>query len=775
MQRGSLWSRLVPAWPPQRAPAIGWAWALPLLEERPRWFLWLAPLFATGIAIYFALPFEPQLAGTLLGFAVPVVLRLGVIRDGPAALAASVVIIVTAGFTAAKVRTEAVRAPILSHTIRPAIVTGVIERREQRADASLRLTLSVREIEGLEPAATPKRVRVLLRPARRSRTPAADATSSKATGTNASIGSLIRLSARLSPPTAPVIPGGWDFARAAYFKGIGATGFATGAPEVIAQVGEVGWHAAAQFAIESLRQRIGERVLAALDGQSGAMAMALMTGDRSAISEATSKLFRDAGIVHILSISGLHMAIMGGSVFITLRFLLAALPFIALTRPIKKWAAVGALFAAFGYLLISGAAHPAVRSFIMILIVFLAILFDRPALALRNVAIAALTILLVMPESLFNAGFQLSFAAVTALIAVYEAHRARRHRLRRAGHLRWQMSAGERVLSNVAWFIAGIILTTVVAGLATAPLAAYHFHTSQQYAVLTNLIAVPLANFIVMPAALAAFLVMPFGLEGWPLAAMGLGLDAMTWTARQVTGLSGAVIAVPAFAPGALLLMVIGGLWLVIWLRPWRWFGLVMALAGLIIAIDVQRPAALIGRDGSLVALRGRDGRYGVVRSGRAGFELRHWLEHDGDRRAPAALRRGRAWRCDADGCIARLDGHVIAVARSPAALVDDCQRATVLIMSFPKPAGCRTAATVIDFRALRRQGTHALYLSEAGDLRIETVDQLRGDRPWSMAARFRGQRRRWRRRGKTALSTKPTAQPSAGPSTTSPGLRRHR
>jgi len=223
-------------------------------------------------------------------------------------------------------------------------------------------------------------------------------------------------------------------------------------------------------AVARLRQAIGRRIVEALPGQAGAIANALITGERGGISEATNQAFRDSGLFHILSISGLHMVIMAGAVFFSIRLLLAAIPAIALRYPIKKWAAAAAMLGAFGYLMISGAAFATVRSYIMISIMFLAVMLDRPALALRNVALAALAILLVWPESLFDPGFQMSFAAVVALVAAYEWLRQREEQ-RAAVTMRGS-------LRQLLLFFGGIITSTLIASLAVAPFGIYHFHKS---------------------------------------------------------------------------------------------------------------------------------------------------------------------------------------------------------------------------------------------------------------------------------------------------------
>jgi len=720
--------------------------------ERERWFLWIPPVFALGIAAYFKLRWEP---GWLASF-VPIVIcavLVWLLRSSRFNVIVHAALIAAAGFGVAKLRTESVRAPVLVQVLPSAEVVGVLERVERRHGGGQRLTLRIKEIKGLAPQWTPQRVRVRVR---------------KAT-TQLAPGQTVRIRVRLSPPPPPALPRGYDFARAAYFQGLGAVGFALAAPKLANQQTEHDWFGAIVLWLERLRLDIGRRIETALPGEVGAIANALMTGERSGISEATNDLYRDAGIFHILSISGLHMAIMGGSVFAALRFLLALFPGIALRYPIKKWSAVAAAVATFAYLLISGGAYPTVRSFFMILIMFLAIVLDRPAIALRNVAIAALLILSVMPESLFNAGFQLSFAAVVGLVAAYEAYRERSQRRRRLGHSGTPPTGPWRWLGLIWTFAIGTVATTLIAGLATAPFAAFHFHTAQLYSVLTNLLAIPASNLIVMPAALAAFIALPLGLEGVPLAVMGWGIDIMTWSARSVTRLAGAVVAVPAYSEASLQLMVAGGLWLCLWRQVWRWLGIVLALVGIWSASESHRPVGLIGRDGTLVALRDANGQFTAQRMRRARFEMSRWLEHDGDRRTPAeAWRRGgrnNPFRCDLEGCMGPIGDLRIAMPRSPAALVDDCRRANILVLTFPKPKGCVTHARVFDYHALKRSGTHALYFEDS-QLRVETVEQFRGRRPWTVATRLADQSAYWRSRRTAARDTILRRARTIGPET---------
>ena len=366
------------------------------------------------------------------------------------------------------------------------------------------------------------------------------------------------------------------------------------------------------------------------------------------------------------------------------------------------------------------------RLYIMISIMFLAVMLDRPAVALRNVALAALAILLAWPESLFDPGFQMSFAAVVALVSAYEWLRGR---------------AGERsaitargALRGVLFFFGGIIASTLIAGLAVAPFGIYHFHNTQQFAILANLIAIPICNLIVMPAALATLVAMPFGLEAGPLRVMGWGIEAIVWCAGWVASLPGAVGRVPAIPTFAFVLIVVGGLWCTLWSARWRWLGVVPVVAGLTLAPTGRKPDVLIGRGAGLVAVRTATGELSALAGRGSSFELARWLEHDGDGRPQAEAAKASAFRCDAHGCTARVQGMLLAVANSPVALRDDCAAAAILVLKFARPRSCKPSATAIDAEAVAAKGAHALYI-DGEHVRIETVADTRGNRPWAASA----------------------------------------
>jgi competence protein ComEC len=394
--------------------------------------------------------------------------------------------------------------------------------------------------------------------------------------------------------------------------------------------------------------------------------------------------------------------------------------------PIKKIAAAVGILGALGYLAISGCEFATVRSALMILIIFGAVLIDRPALALRNVALAAFLILVVYPESLLDAGFQMSFAAVTALIASHELL------VRVLGR-----NSRPHPVAHVFKFFGEIIASTLIASAAVAPFAAYNFHQSQQYAVLANMIAIPICNIVVMPAALAAMVLMPFGLEVIGLKPMGWGIEGMTWCADTVGALPGAVGHIPAIPAIAFVLMLTGGMWLALWRTRIRMLGASLVVLGFIATPWMARPDVLVAQRGTLVAVRDASGKLSSLPAHGSKYDLERWLEYDGDSRTARNAQGGSAFSCDAVGCIAHVKGATVAVARHPAAITDDCLNADILILDEPKPPDCAVPSTVIDVFDRWRNGAYALYLnrdenSPEPHVRLETVAAHRGVRPWS-------------------------------------------
>ncbi len=597
--------------------------------EGERRFLFAPVLLGCGIALFFGLRQNPSALATLLLAALFAAAAWRLSPGSPSRHLAAACLLVTCGLLLAMLRTWSAGGPVVPDDPRPRALEAWVERVEEDADRGDRVTLRLVSAEGLTAEEMPRRAAIR----------------SRVRGAVYVPGTTVRLRAVLLPPPDAARPGGFDYARFVFFSGLGATGYAISRPEAIS-VAPPGRAAVLAARVETLRDTIGRRIRAAMSPVAGAVATALVTGQRSHIPEATEDALRRAGLAHILAISGLHMMLVVGALFAGFRTAAAMIPEIALTRPVKKWAAAAALAGGTAYLVISGWSIATQRAYVMAAVLLVAVLLDRPAITMRNVALAALAILALRPEAVVTAGFQMSFAATIALVAAYEALRLRRAALPpRPGA---GAGASRGLLRMAGVYVAGLLLTSLVAGTATAPFAAYHFQRVATYGLLANLAAMPVFALVVMPAGLVAMLLMPFGLE-WPaLWLMGQGIEVILQVAGVVAGLDGASRAVPAFGPSALLLMALGALWLALWRTGWRYLGCAAIAAGLLVAWLARAPDVFVARSGRIVAVHEPDGRVLMVGRGGSDYEREEWLSAWG---LPADEETAAA-PCDAPGLL---------------------------------------------------------------------------------------------------------------------------
>jgi competence protein ComEC len=686
-----------------------------MAEEQDRLALWLPVCLGAGIGFYFVLSVEPAWWVGVLALISSVGLLAGLSRATPASLgrvAAGALVAIAIGFAAAQVRTAMVAAPVLESKIGPVTVQGrVVQVEILPAGEGARVTLERIRASQLPPERTPEFIRLRVR---------------KIPPEPLVPGDWIATRAVLAPPPAPAAPGAYDFQRHAYFRSLGAVGFAVGGVTRTARAEDVpGGEGEFWRGLERLRQDLTGRIQAAVPGAGGAVAAALMTGDRSAIPASVNTAMRDSGLVHLLSISGLHVGLVAAILFVGLRAAFALIPPLALNFPIKKWTAAAAIPGTLAYALLAGMVAPTQRSVIMVGLVMIAVLVDRRALTMRTLAWAAVVILLVQPESLLNPGFQMSFAAVAALIAAYEWKGENRAPSGRGGWIR-----------GMAGMFAAIALTSLVATLATTPYAVYHFNRFAVYGIVANMIAVPLTSFWIMPWAVLAFALMPFGLEAVALAPMGLGTDFLIAIAETVADWPGAGILAPAMPAWGLVLATLGGLWLCLMRGKRRLAGVPVAAVGLASALITTPPDILVDGEGRLLAVRTEAG--GLALSAPRGNRLSResWLRLAGVEEGDAAPwpRPGEAegadrLGCDAMGCVVRAHGRAVALARERGALAEDCGRADLVVSAIPARRLCPGAA-LIDRNDLRAKGAHAIWIKADG-IRVEAVNDARGDRPW--------------------------------------------
>ena len=428
----------------------------------------------------------------------------------------------------------------------------------------------------------------------------------------------------------------------------------------------------------------------------------------------------------MLSISGYHMAVVAGVIFFIFRAILALIPGLADRAPIKKWAAFAALVVTAFYLLLSGNQVATQRSFIMIAVVLTGVLFDRPTLTMRTLTVAALIVLAFSPESVVHPSFQMSFAATLALVAGYEK-----------GVVRVRAGRDSSISARAALWgvneIVGLTLASLLAGFATTPYAAYHFHRVAPYGVLANLLAMPVVSAWVMPMGILGVVAIPFGLDAECWRQMGYGIEWMDAVALWVAGLPGAFGRVTTFGAGPLLLATLGLLVIALLKTLLRWSGAVLAALAVIWAARIPVPDVFIADDARTFAVRGADGRLAFHHTGGDTFAIKEWLAADADGRDPKDRRLGEGISCDTSGCIGRLaDGAVVAFALTPDAFEDDCRRASLIVaVHAAPPADC--AATVIGREQWRTQG--ALTLRRAGSgFVIEGTRPRNFDRPWAPA-----------------------------------------
>ncbi len=692
--------------------SLGRAIKQTLYCEQANWFLWLPVGLALGCAAYFALSVEPSWFLATSIFFITVLSTILVKKHTLALILSIFTLSIASGFILAKINSERVAAPVIQKRLGPVIIKGRIENLTRHASGVIRIIVLPTEIERLKPDRLPHRLRLKLR--------------KKQNKIELLPGQFIEAKAIIFPPPEPTHPRGFDFARKSWFEGVGGSGFFISSPKIMPRQIDTSIFAATAVSLARLRQTISTRLKSQLGGEKGGLAAALIVGDRAAISKTTLATIRDAGLAHLLAISGLHMVLFAGTIFWLLRALLALNATVLLLWPVKKWAAGGALIGAVYYLAISGATIATQRAFIMIAIMFLAIMLDRPAITLRNIAIAAIIILVIKPVSLLSVSFQMSFAATTILVAFYEWYRGMEF-FRSYPSFSPTLS----VVYKILFYIAGIALTTLIAGLATSPFAAYYFHRIAVFSLLANVLALPIVGFIVMPAGLIALLLMPLGLDIYVLPIMGAGLDLIISIATWTSSLPNAVQVTPAFSGSALLLMVFGALWCCLWQTRWRLFGLGVIALGLVLAPVYSLPDIYISGSARNIAVRGKDGLLVVAKANREKYAVEKWLIRDGDIIAPKQAAKRAGFNCDTHGCIIRLkDNRLLGFAEDLSAVEEDCNIVDILVATVPIRQKCEKPQLTIDKFDLWRNGAYSINLTSATII-VRNAREIRGDRPW--------------------------------------------
>jgi competence protein ComEC len=665
--------------------------------QRGQGLAWLVLAYAAGIATYYALPHEPVRPGLLLLAAIPAVLLLAHRRARPFWLAA---LAFAVGLAWASHYTAQQTPVMLKRELTPRPLTGMVEAIE-RIERGLRFTLGAVEIRGVDAAKTPRHVRLSMR-LRPGDAPALPM-----------IGSRISLLAGLLPPMGAATPGGFDFARYFYFRDIGAVGYVLPPWKTLADAPERGLHARFQ----QWRLQLTEQIIATLGPTNGPIAAGLITGEARAIRAVDYDALKAANLYHIIAISGGHMVVIAGVIFIGLRLLCLLVP--GGQRPgAKAIAAALTLLMVTLYLFITGLPISAVRAYVMIALMLLAVILRREVDAMRSLMLAALLMLIADPSDLLEPGFQLSFVATLAIIALAQAAWLR------------PPAVDAPSLAHRAWqAVLAALLIALAAESATSLLVVRMFNQFAPYGVLANALATPLVALLLMPAVALYFVLLPLGLQGWALALLGHGIDAMLWIAHTVADLPHALIFLPAPPDWALGIFVLGLCVIGLVRGGGRWLGLgLCALAWASIA-TVQMPDLLIGPQAKQIALRTPDG-YALVRGRPDSLVPELWANALGYKNLPALRPGTPAWRCDRMGCIATVGARHIAFPTDAVALLEDCRR-NDWVVSPLRTRHCD--APMIRPWALEHAGVHVYW---AGENRWETGAGWQGKRPWSIGGR---------------------------------------
>ena len=696
--------------------AAAWAWlAEQAARQGQRWTLWTPVAFGCGAAAYFALLREPQAWVGLAGVAVATLLLVATARwSASRALTAAAVILACAlgGFSMAKLRTEGAKAPVAGQDSRPQPLEGWVVDIASPGAGGPRLLIAPSRIGDWAPAATPIRVRLTLRG-----------------GYLPAPGEPIRVLAVINTPPQPASPGSYDFARDAFFQSVGGVGFALGPVQTWYPTEQPPWRLRLTLRVNAVRWALTRRIVDTLGLRTGGLAAAMTTGHDAFIPAAQVNDLRVAGLAHIISISGLHMAIVGGFVFAIARFVIAAWPWLSLRVSGKKLAAGLALAAVLTYLVLSGAPPPAERSAVTAAVAFGAILVDRQAISLHALALAAFVVLFLQPEAVTQPGFQMSFAATAALVALAEVWP---HPVREI-NTPWPI----RIVQGMwTWTLAGAA-ASFVAGTATAPFAMQHFNRISTWGLVSNMVSEPISGFLMMPGLAIGAVLAPFGLGEWPLKVAGFAIELLNRVAHIAATAPYAQLTVASGPAWTLPAAFLGLLWLCLWKGPLRWLGLPLALA-VNLAPNPVTPDVWVDNAGAAVAVR-TGGDAVLFRPEVKLFGAELWARRRGLVPLETDAARDAAFDCDHWSCTPLATAPVKVASAwnlkrplKDGRLTQMCGSSEVVILRNDFPPESCPGPLVLTGPDFARGGSAELYRQSSGRWRIVWAQDLRGRRPWT-------------------------------------------
>lgn len=639
------------------------------IEDVHRFKLWLPVFLGVGIVFYFQANFKMSLLWPFLCIFLSLLCLYVFRKKSWGYFMFILAFCFSLGFFLAQLRTQWMDSPRILQEHKLAFLEGEIQAFETTSKGFKSL-LSNLHIDGFEKDQTPIYLRFSGRDKETSFRP----------------GDRIQAKVILKPPLGAAFPGAYDFGRVAYFNQIGGVAFAIGKIYLVERPSVTSFG----HRIESIRQSITERLRLILPDQRGEIATALITGQKLGIKEEVYGYFRDSGLAHLLAISGLHFGLIFGFIYSFFRFWFALIPRLPLRVPIKQWSICLGLFGAFLYSMIAGGSIPTIRAFIMLGIFTLAVLVNRKALSLNNIAIAGGLILIFVPEVILGPSFQMSFAAVIGLIAFYEIVS------------KTELMRVDSTLKKIFVYIVGLCLSSLIATLATAPFTVLHFGQFQTYGIAANLVAIPITGIWIMPLALLSLALMPFGLDQFPLLLMGHGIDIVIEVARYVASWNGAVIHTAMLGSIGIAIIVSGGLWFAIWEKNWRYWGLFPFFLGFLSLYFVQTPDVMIADNMKLIGWKEGDCLYlsslkrqeFTAQQFQAVSATKHRVCFPYSKNLKSLLNtryslKKEGIQCDPEGCVIQTKGKIIAIPRKEKALELDCKQADIVLIGFKTEQKC--------------------------------------------------------------------------------------
>ena len=698
-------------------------WAL-LEQDMRRPFLFVPVAMMAGVLLYVKADQEPHWQAPFALLVISAWLTW-LNRDKRRGVMAGLVIVcaMAAGFLAACLQTLRVSGPVLQA---PWIGygSGLIEQidwgQDGKGENNAHVILRIYKMGTLEAHQRPLKLKLSLKGR-----PAIQA------------GDLIYAPIRVQPLPGPTYAGGYDFRFDYFFKQVGGVGSIVGPIKQGYGRPPSMWQ---QFwaAIDRYRCLVTERIVHVIGGQNGAVAAALITGKRGYINDHSNDVLRSSGIYHVVSISGLHMAIAAGFAFTCARLFFLLIPGLSLRHDTRRWAAWTGMAGAVVYDIFAGSDIATERSMLMTLVLFGAIAFGRRLLSMRNCALAAILLVIAEPNGVLNPGFQMSFAAVAGLIALYERKPVHRHPamqgMQRTQALNDQQGKAESIPfykhPKLKGLLHDVVFTTLVAEAATAPFGLYHFHMVQSYGLIGNAITLPFVSFIVMPAAGIGLLAMPFGWDAPVWTLMGMGIDAIMRCCEWIAAWPVATRYMAGFSVLALLWMVLGFTILCLLMSPLRFAAIPFLCVGLILALQTDRPEFYVSRDGRSVAVRMEDGRLKFAGLGLNNFTLSQIARQDGDDRLASDPTLIAAEACEKKDCrLTSASGLKIALVWNEALLPQACLQADVVVTRLNAQHACR--AVFIDALFLQQRGA-VQGVIKSGQLVVVTDHTPLRQRPWA-------------------------------------------